>query len=96
MNDREKYVTNMIATWLVSEGEYITIEDRQVRIAEHAAELAKSDDMEALRRFVEPIIKSGGSWGPMALAGEVRQEMAYNDYNRVDWMEVANALRATF
>lgn len=95
MNEREEYVTDMVATWLANEGEFITVEGEEVRIAEHAAALAEENRLDSLKRFVESIIRTAPTHGPLAAAGEVRRELAHNDYARINWAEVSAELRAT-
>lgn len=99
MTTRADYVTDMIGTWIISEGEFIDVDGERLRIAEHAAFLAKERRYDDMRKFITRVINLGGFMGPssgLVAAWEVGQEMAANDYDRVDWVEVGAQLRASF
>lgn len=81
---RTEYVSEIIALFIANEGEF----DGDQRIAERAARLAGDGDIPGLRRYVRLIITSGRTLG----ARQVRDELAANDWDRVDWSRVADEL----
>jgi hypothetical protein len=83
----------MVATWIISEGEFIDVDGERLRISEHAAYLAKEQRLNTLKQFVSRIIQSARPNGIMSAAWEVGQELAPNDYDRIEWPEVAKQLR---
>lgn len=85
--------TEMVAAWIVSESEMQIYGGTQARIAEHASTYAQSRDNDGLREYVTSVLRKADSHN--AAVREVRDELAPNDYDRIDWSEVASALRAS-
>jgi hypothetical protein len=80
--DREREVTEMVALYISNEG----ADDSGERIAFRAAAFAKANDLDGLSKYVKRIILTHRN------AREVRNEMAKNDWDRVNWKDVADEL----
>lgn len=89
----DAHKTEMVATWIISESEMQVHNGTNARIAEHAAAYAQKRDIVGLRDYLTEILRRAGSHN--AAVREVRDELAPNDYGRIDWLEVAGALRAS-
>lgn len=85
-------VTDMVATWIISESDFLDHNGTHKRIAEHANDYADGNNLDGLRSFTTNVLRQ--SRGNSA-AREVADELAPNDYDRIDWSEVAAALHAS-
>lgn len=89
----DEYVTDMVATWLISESEFEVHEGVRARIAEHACRYAQRADTAGLCNYVTGVLKHPHRHN--SAVREVHDELAPNDYDRIDWNEVAEALKAS-
>lgn len=85
-------ITDMVATWIISESDFIDHKGARQRIAEHAGAYAAAGDLDGLRTFTTSVLRRSGR---NSAAREVADELSANDYDRIDWSEVAGALRAS-
>ena len=85
MSDIGRSVTDLIANYISNEGDT----DGGKRIAERAAELANEGSLDSLAGYVTKIVRTHNN----PFAAEVRAEMSANDWDRIDWSEVAHQLR---
>ncbi len=83
----------MVATWIISESEMQVHNGLTARIAEHANMYAQSRDLDGLRDYVTSVLRHANSHN--SAVQEVRDELAPNDYERIDWSDVAGSLRAS-
>ncbi len=79
LSDRERYVTDLVAEWISSDGDYF----------DQAQSLAREGSWSALGDFLMRIVRSAR---PYSAPWHVAQEMAPNDWARVDWPAVLAAL----
>jgi len=85
-------VTDMVATWIISESDFLDHNGAHKRVAEHASDYAAGNNLDGLRSFTTSVLRqSRGS----SAAREVADELAPNDYDRIDWSGVAAALHAS-
>lgn len=80
-SDRRRYVTNQVSMWVCNDRN-IYFQARQM-----AAEVSAID----LGSYLIPIIQRAR---PHSTPWQVAQELAPNDYNRIDWSSVAEDLTA--
>lgn len=85
-------VTDMVATWLISEGDFDDHNGAHKRVAEHAYDYAHTGNHDGLRTYITRYLRSCSR---NSAAREVADELSHNDYDRIDWSEVAAALRAS-
>lgn len=74
--------TEMVGTWIVSESEMHVHYGSRARIAEHASAYAQLRDLDGLRDYVTAVLREADSHNPAVR--EVRDELAPNDYDRID------------
>lgn len=74
-SEREQYVTEQVAAWITSDGDHI----------DAARRLAKEGSAHALGNFLMTVVRSAR---PHTAPWHVAQELAPNDWGRVDWREV--------
>lgn len=77
-SDRARYVTDQVALWIVSDGDYYG------KAREYAEQGPK-----ALQEYAERRLRTAR---PHSAAWHVRQELAPNDYDRIHWDDVAHQL----
>ncbi|MFZ2527648.1 MAG: hypothetical protein WAX14_08345 [Rhodococcus sp. (in: high G+C Gram-positive bacteria)] len=85
MTDRAQTVTDIIANYIANEGDM----DDGKRISERATEFATAGNVDGLAEYVTHTVRSHAS----GFTAEVRNELAENDWERIDWNEVAYQLR---
>jgi hypothetical protein len=78
-SDRGRYVTDQVLTWICNDSE-------QIEQAQSAARRSTG----VFTQWASGVIRTAR---PHMAAWHVRQELAPNDYNRVDWQAVADALK---
>jgi hypothetical protein len=74
-SDRAKYVTDQVALWITNDSDHIA----------DAQRLAKEGSAHALGNFLITVVRSAR---PHTAPWHVAQELAANDWGRVDWHEV--------
>lgn len=85
---RGKEVTMQVGLWLANEGDFDPKHDGK-RVAEVAAEFARAEDYTALADYATGLIKRAVS---SQAAWHVKQELASNDFDRINWEDVAQEL----
>lgn len=77
-SDRARYVTDQVKLWLANDGQFF-----------EAAKVTAVDP-EWLKRLGEYLLKTAAEG---SAAWQVSQELAPNDYERINWEDVAAELR---
>ena len=85
-------VTDMVATWIISESDFLDHNGAHKRIAEHAYDYVGANNLDGLRSFTTQVLRQARG---NSAAREVADELSANDYDRIKWSEVAAALRAS-
>lgn len=85
-------VTDMVATWIISESDFLDHKGAHKRIAEHANDYAAANDLDGLRTFTTSVLRHARG---NSAAREVADELSANDYDRINWSEIAAALHAS-
>ncbi|GAB4589986.1 hypothetical protein [Nocardia sp. IFM 10818] len=78
--DRERYVTILVTEWILSEENPLYCD---------AAYFAENKDDDLLRKFLSLAIRNSK---PGSKARAVRNELAHNDFDRIEWSYVARVL----
>jgi hypothetical protein len=79
-SDRGRYVTDQVSVWICNDSEHI----------QQARDVLQLDgSIQAVALFLTGLIKSAR---PYSSPWHVAQELAPNDYGRVDWRSVADDL----
>jgi len=76
-SERGAYVTHQVSVWICNDGDLIEAARAAVRVGD-------------LARWVKQTIRSAPRYSS---PWHVGQELAANDYDRVDWQSVADDLR---
>lgn len=81
-SERGRYVTEQVAVWIENDGDYI-------KNARTVAKLGTDALAEFLREVIQRSRRSSAPW-------QVSQELAPNDWARIDWAQVAQRIKAQF
>lgn len=86
-SDRGRYVTEQVSLWIQNDGEFVDDIRRRVDVAR---EIARRDpELLDLAAYLSEIIRHAM---PYTAPWQVAQELAPNDYDRIDWQSIARDL----